>query len=151
MSATLQGQDGNSNSSSTGDVVWMPHDGVCEKMPTEQIYFREEHLLPPPPPPPPPPPLPQMPSEQEVRAKELDAKERALDERERRLASAERVPNWPALLPHKVVYQDFDQDILSSTLRAKVQYVYYDTVGLSHTTPQHAPVHSQPHAYGAQQ
>ena len=131
MSVTLQGQD---NSSNTGDVVWMPHDGVCEKVPTEQIYFREEQLLPPLPPPPPPPPLP-VENLQDVRAKELDAKERALEERERKLASAERVPNWPALLPRKVVYQDFDQDILSSTLRTKVQYVYYDTVGLSFSSP----------------
>ena len=133
MSVTLQGQDNSSSSNSTGDVVWMPHDGVCEKVPTEQIYFREEHLLPSLPPPPPPPPTAQ--SQQDLRAKELDAKERALDERERKLASAERVPNWPALLPYKVVYQDFDQDILSSTLRAKVQYVYYDTVGLFLSPP----------------
>ena len=144
MSATLQGQENN-----TGDVVWMPHDYVCEKGPTEQIYFREEPLLPPLPPPPPPPPLqpqqhPSVQSQQEARAKELDAKERALEERERRLANAERAPNWPALLPYKVVYQDFDQDIPSNTLRSKVQYVYYDTVGLLfpfsyHHTPLHAP------------
>ena len=76
MSVTLQGQD---NSSNTGDVVWMPHDGVCEKVPTEQIYFREEQLLPPLPPPPPPPPLP-VENLQDVRAKELDAKERALED-----------------------------------------------------------------------